>query len=119
MRLQAVHTWYKNNKPFKNQVVFWLEQKILLWRVVAKLKADEIHKLLMEKDPDVEKGGKEYPGLFQKGLTEYMGRMRKSELAEMEEVRMEWQDARPPREIQLKWANHLPPLVEAEFWMDE
>ena len=79
-----------------------MERKIPLRRVVAKLKADDIHKLLVNKDPDVEKGGKEYPGLFQKGLTEYMGGMRKSELAEMEKVRAEWQEARPPRDIQLK-----------------
>lgn len=99
---QAVHTWFKNNKPFKDRSVFKLERKISIRRVVGKLKADHLHEKITEKSPGIKKGDKEYPGLFQKSLTEYMSGMDDEEIGEMEKVRTEWQELGPPMDVKLK-----------------
>jgi hypothetical protein len=97
-----VHTWFKNNKPFKDRSVFKLERKISLRRVVGKMRADLLHGMVMEKSTGVKKGDKDYPGLFQKLLTEYMNGMDNEEMEEMEQMRMEWQAKGPPMDVRLK-----------------
>ena len=99
---KAVYTWFKNNKPFKDRAVFRIERKIPLRRVVGKLRAEEIHSIISDKYPDVQKGEKDYPGLFQKCLTEYLREISSEEMEEMEKIRDEWQLAAPPVDIQLK-----------------
>jgi hypothetical protein len=70
--------------------------------VVAKLKADHIHEMVVKNSPDTKKGDKAYPGLFQKSTTEYMSQMEDEETEEMEKVRAEWQTRGPPLDVQLK-----------------
>ena len=67
---------------------------------------------MASKNPDVEKGGREYPGLFQKSLTEYMGGMGKLEVEETEKIRKEWQATGPPKDVQLRYLN---PLLDLSF----
>lgn len=97
-----MYTWFKNNKPFKDRAVFKLERKIPLRRVVAKLKADEVHETVKAQDPDIEKGDKAYPGQFQRALTSIMDAMSPEDLAEMETVRAEWQETGAPIDVRLK-----------------
>lgn len=82
--------------------MFRLERKIPVRRVVAKLRATEIHELVMEDCPEVEKGSSEYPGLFQKSVSKYIRNLSADELNEMETTRKEWQENGPPRDVQLK-----------------
>lgn len=98
-----MHTWFKNNKPYKDRAVFKLERKIPLRHVIGKLKADEIHEKVVAADPDVEKGDKTYPGHFQKGLTSVMNALTKEEMEEMERIREEWQNVGPPIDVRLKY----------------
>lgn len=84
-------------------MVFKMERKIPLRRVVARMKAEEIHEILEAHHPDVQKGNKEYPGLFQKAVSEYLQEMPESEAAEMERIRSEWQEKGPPEDMQLRW----------------
>ncbi len=100
--LQAVYTWFKNNKPFKDRAVFKLERKIPLRRVIGKMRAEEIHDRVKAMNPDVEKGDKGYPGHFQKALTAIMEELTDEELEEMEATRAEWQKSGPPIDVQLK-----------------
>lgn len=99
---QAVYTWFKNNKPFKDRAVFKLERKIPLRRVVAKSKAEELHEIVKKTNPGIEKGDKAYPGHFQKAVTSLMKDLTAEELEEMETLRAEWQDAGPPIDVRLK-----------------
>lgn len=101
-RLQAVYTWFKNNKPYKDRAVFKLERKIPLRRVVGKLKADKLQEMVETLNPDMEKGDKAYPGYFQKALTSLMNDLSPEELQEMETTRAEWQEAGPPIDVRLK-----------------
>ena len=105
--MQAVHTWFKNNKPFKDKAVFKMERKIPLRRVVAKLKTDEIHRAVSTAHPDIEKGDKKYPGYFQKAVTKHISEMTKVETDEMGRIRDEWQNKGPPLDVQLKWVHFL------------
>jgi hypothetical protein len=84
-----VFTWFKNNKPYKDRAVFKLERKLSVRRVVGKLKADEIHEMVLAEAPEIEKGAKDYPGHFQKALTELMKGLTAEELKDMEEIRDE------------------------------
>jgi len=52
--------------------------------------------------PNVLKGSREYPGIYQKTLTKYMAEMSRDELKEMEAVRAEWQESGPPLDVQLR-----------------
>jgi len=97
-----VHTWFKNNKPFKDRQVFRLERKIPLRRVVGKLKSTEIREIIEETSPNLPKGDKSYPGLYQQAVTQYMSQMSKEERKEMEEVLEEWQSQGPPLDVRLK-----------------
>jgi hypothetical protein len=62
---QAVYTWFKNNKPYKDRAVFKLERKIPLRHVIGKLKAEHLHEMVKALNPDIEKGDKTYLGHFQ------------------------------------------------------
>jgi hypothetical protein len=99
---KAVFTWFKNNKPYKDRAVFKLERKIPVRRVIGKLKADEIDELVATVAPDVQKGDKQYPGHFQKALTDLKNSMSAEEMEEMEKIRDEWQNVGPPIDIRLK-----------------
>jgi hypothetical protein len=99
---QAVYTWFKNNKPYRDRAVFKLERKIPLRRVVGKLRADQIHDLVKDTNPEVEKGHQAYPGCFQKALTRLMMELTEEEMEEMETVRLEWQISGPPIDVRLK-----------------
>jgi signal recognition particle subunit SEC65 len=100
--IQAVHTWFKNNKPYKDRAVFKLERKIPLRRVVGKLKSKEIEDKVKILNPDIEKGDKTYPGYFQKALTDVMKDLTAEETEEMEATRAEWQEVGPPIDVRLK-----------------
>jgi hypothetical protein len=97
-----VYTWFKNNKPFKDRAVFKLERKIPLRRVIAKLRADDVHDMVVKAAPDLEKGDKGYPGHFQKAVTAVMQGLTSEELAEMEQIREEWQATGPPIDVRLR-----------------
>jgi hypothetical protein len=97
-----VFTWFKNNKPYKDRAVFKLERKLPLRRVIGKLKADEIHEMVVANAPEIQKGEKGYPGQFQKALTSFVETLTAEELDEMEKIREEWQSAGPPVDVRLK-----------------
>ena len=82
--------------------MFKLERKIPLRRVVGKAKAAEINDRVTSKHPDLQKGDKRYPGLYQQVLTEYMRDMSDEDTQEMEELRAEWQAEGPPLDVRLK-----------------
>ena len=105
--IQAVHTWYKNNKPFKDKAVFKVERKIPLRRVIAKLRTDEIHQSVLADYLDIEKGDKIYPGCFQKSVTKYISELSSEETEEMEKIRTEWQNSGPPLEVRLKYFDFI------------
>ena len=105
--MQAVYTWFKNNKPYKDRAVFKLERKIPLRRIVGKLKANEIHEVVVAANPEVEKGDKNYPGHFQKGLTAIMKALTTEEMEDMERIREEWQNAGPPIDVRLKYISNF------------
>ena len=100
--MQAVNTWLKNNKPYKERAVFRLERKIPLRRVVAKLEGDRIDQMVTEQDPEAERDEKSYPGKFQKALTSYIDGLTEEERSEYEKVREEWQEKGPPKDFQLR-----------------
>jgi signal recognition particle subunit SEC65 len=102
-QIQAIYTWFKNNKPYKDRAVFKLERKIPVRRVIGKLKAEEIDEMVMTLAPDVEKGDKTYPGYFQKALTSLMNKLTAEEMDEMERIREEWQNIGPPIDVRLKY----------------
>jgi nitrate/nitrite-specific signal transduction histidine kinase len=83
-------------------MVFKMERKIPLRRVVARMKAEEIHEMVNSDHPDVRKGDKEYLGLFQKAVSEYLQELPDNEKAEIEQIRSEWQDKGPPEDVQLR-----------------
>ena len=97
------YTWFKNNKPYKDCSVFKLERKIPLRRVIGKLKANEIHEMVMLSTPDVEKGDKAYLGHFQKSLMALMKDLTTEELEEMEGLQDKWQKDGPPIDVRLKF----------------
>jgi hypothetical protein len=103
--VQAIHRWFKNNRPFKDRAVFRLERKIPLRRVVGKIKASDIQRMVASKNPDIEKGDKSYPGLFQKALTRYMDGMDETEKDQLVKIRGEWQESGPPLDVQLRYAD--------------
>lgn len=51
---------------------------------------------------DVQKGDKDYPGLFQQALTEWMKGLSDAEVEELETTRKEWQEIGPPMDVRLK-----------------
>jgi hypothetical protein len=79
-----------------------MERKIPVRRVIGKLRSAAIHDIVAAKDPDVPRGAKSYPGLFQHALTEYMADLSAEELEEMEQTRQEWQSSGPPIDVRLK-----------------
>jgi hypothetical protein len=79
-----------------------LERKTSLRRVVGKLRADEIDAMISANNPDVKKGDKSYPGLFQHAVTQCLKDLTDEEKTEMEKVRDEWQASGPPLDVQLR-----------------
>ena len=79
-----------------------MERKLSLRQVVAKLRAEDIHQLIMDKTPDAQKGDKEYPGLFQQALTILMKGLTDDEVEELEKTRKEWQEIGPPMDVRLR-----------------
>ena len=102
LNIQAVHTWFKNNKPYKDRSVFKLERKISIRRVIGKLKADEIHEMITAAAPDIEKGDKSYPGHFQKSSTALIKNLSMEEMEEVEGIHDKWQSDGPPLDVRLK-----------------
>ena len=56
----------------------------------------EIDELIQTKHPDLVKGDKAYPGIYQQTVTEYMDSMSEDEKTEMEQLLAEWQSEGPP-----------------------
>lgn len=102
---QAIGSWFRNNKPFKEKIIFKLEKKLSLRRVIAREKAEELHAKVLEDDPDIKKGSTQYLGKFQKVLSSLMESMSAECKAEMEGERAKWEKEGPPLELRLKWAN--------------
>jgi hypothetical protein len=100
--IQAVHTWFRNNKPFKDRAVFKLERKLSSRRVVGKLYADRIDAVMDEKCPDTQRGTRDYPGMYQRGLTEVMQGLTDEEMETVEKTKEEWQENGPPIDVRLK-----------------
>ena len=71
-------------------------------QVIGKLKADQIHEMVMATAPEIRKGDKAYPGHFQRALTSLKNDLTDDELEEMESIRVEWQSAGPPIDVRLK-----------------
>lgn len=71
-------------------------------RVVGKMRTEEIQDLITAQNPDIEKGDKRYPGLYQKALSDYMSHMSNDEKVEMQVVLEEWQAEGPPLDVQLR-----------------
>ena len=97
-----MYTWLKNHKPFKDRQVFKLERKIPLQRVVGKLKADEINEIIRLRHPDLHKGDKSYPGIYQQTVTELINNMSDEETQEMQATLEDWQAQGPPLDVRLK-----------------
>jgi len=85
--------------------VFKIERKIPLRRVVGKLKGAEIDQIISDKHPNLPKGDKTYPGIYQQAVTELMDQMSDEETQEMKEVLDEWQSSGPPLDIRLKFVS--------------
>jgi len=73
--------------------------------------AAEIHDMVASRNPNIEKGDKSYPGLFQKALTQYMGRMDQPEKDRLETIRGGWQETGPPVDVQLRLVQVTLPLL--------
>ena len=83
-------------------MVFKIEKKLPLRRVVAKVRAQEINEMLELRHPGLEKGKPNYPRLFQKAVSDYMKTMLPEERAAMEDTWQQWQETGPPEDVQLK-----------------
>lgn len=97
-----MYTWFKNHKPFKDRQVFKIARKIPLRRAVGKARAAEINEIIRIEHPDLQRGDKTFPGIYQKAVTEYMKNMSDEENQEMQELLDEWQAEGPPLDIRLK-----------------
>jgi signal recognition particle subunit SEC65 len=84
-----------------------MERKIPLRRVVGKAKATEIDEIITSQHPDLHRGDKTYPGIYQQAVTEYMTNMSDEETQEMQELLEEWQAEGPPLDVRLKWVSLL------------
>jgi hypothetical protein len=69
---------------------------------VGKAKAAEIKDIITSKHPDLHKGDKSYPGIYQKVVSELMKNMSEEETQEMQEMLEEWQAEGPPLDVRLK-----------------
>lgn len=69
---------------------------------MGKLKSAEIEGIIKERSPNLPKGDKAYPGIYQQAVTQYMAQMSQEERKEMEEVLEDWQSGSPPLDVQLK-----------------
>jgi uncharacterized protein len=69
---------------------------------VGKVKASEIDEVITASHPDLNKGDKSYPGIYQQAVSEYMRNMSDEERQEMQELLEEWQAEGPPLDVRLK-----------------
>jgi hypothetical protein len=70
---------------------------------VGKAKAAEIDEIIKSSHPDLHRGDKSYPGIYQQAVTELMRNMSDEENQEMQELLEEWQAEGPPLDVRLKW----------------
>lgn len=82
--------------------MFKLERKIPLRRVVGKVKSAAIEAIITDKHPDLHKGDKTYPGIYQQAVTELMSQMSDEETTRMQELLAEWQTDGPPLDLRIK-----------------
>lgn len=82
--------------------MFKLERKIPFRRVVGKAKAAEIDDIITAEHPDLHRGDKSYPGIYQQTVSKYMKNMSQEETQEMQEMQEEWQAEGPPLDVRLK-----------------
>jgi hypothetical protein len=73
----------------------------LRW-VVGRVRAAEIDRLIRATHPDLEKGHKTYPGLYQKCLTTYMNGLDPEDRRLLEGEMEKWQKDGPPMELRTK-----------------
>jgi len=69
---------------------------------VGKAKASEIDQIITSSYPDLHRGDKSYPGIYQQAVSEYMRNMSDEERQEMQELLEEWQAEGPPIDVRLK-----------------
>src|SRR5260221_5689816 len=86
-------------------------EKLPLRRVIGKLKAEQIHKMVVAATPEMQKGDKAYPGHFQKALMALMKDLTKEELEKMEGIRVKWQMEGPS----LMSASSKYPILKSEI----
>ena len=60
---------------------------------------------MASKYPDMARGDKAYPGLYQRELSEIMARMSAEDMAEMQELQAEWEANAPPIDVRLRCAS--------------
>lgn len=69
---------------------------------MGKAKATEIDIFITSEHPDLHRGDKTYPGIYQQAVTEFMQHMSDEDTQEMEELREQWQAEGPPLDVRLK-----------------
>jgi uncharacterized protein len=62
----------------------------------------EIEEIIASSHPDLNRGDKSYPGIYQQAVSEYMRNMSDEERQEMQELLEEWQAEGPPLDVRLK-----------------
>lgn len=80
-----------------------MERKIPLRRVVGKLRMTEIEDIIKANNPDLRKGDKTYPGIYQQAVMEFMSQMTEEEERNMQSVLEQWQSEGPPMDVRLKY----------------
>lgn len=70
--------------------------------MVGKVKAAEIEAMITETHPDLHKGNKTYPGVYQQTVTQLMSQMSDEEMKSMQEQLAEWQADGPPLDLRIK-----------------
>ena len=71
------------------------------------MKEDELLEVMASKYPNMARGDKAYPGLYQRELSELMARMSLEDKAEMQEVQAEWEAIALPIDVRLRCASKI------------
>ena len=79
-----------------------MERKLTLRWVVGRVRAAEVEQLIKSTHPNVEKGDRTYPGLYQKCLTTYMNGLDSEDRKSLEGQMERWQREGPPMELRTK-----------------
>ena len=82
--------------------MFKVERKLTLRWVVGRVRAAEVERLIKSTHPNLEKGDKTYPGLYQKCLTVYMNGLDSEDKKALEGEMERWQREGPPMELRIK-----------------